>query len=145
MYLMILWVAAAFASGNYPSALEAELGMACAPACTACHTTNGGGAGTVTAAFGVAMMDRGLTGGGQESSLLDALAQLEADGVDSDGDGTPDVDALTAGADPNGGAPFCGEDALPTPTYGCFNHTPGLASLAVVGAIAALTRRRRAG
>ncbi len=36
-----------------------------------------------------------------------------------------------------------GDTAPPTPVYGCFNHTPGIAGLGIIAAIAAGTRRRR--
>lgn len=137
----LLLVSAAHASLVYPNELSTELGMPCAPLCTACHDSQAGGAGTVTQPFGMAMMDRGLTGAAQVDLLATALAAMEADAVDSDADGTLDVDELLAGEDPNGGEPFCG---VLTPTYGCFNHTPGLATGVgvVLGALA--LRRRRA-
>lgn len=142
--LGLLLIAASYASGNYPGVLESELGLPCQPQCIACHATNAGGGGTVTQAFGLALKDRGLTGGGQSELLKTALAALDADGIDSDGDGTTDVDALAAGWNPNGGDPFCGEAALPTPTYGCFNHSPtATASIGVLGALAVAVRRRR--
>jgi len=143
MLALTLLLSAAQASSGFPADIQGELGMACAPQCTVCHTTNGGGGGTVTSAFGMALLDRGLEGGGQEDLLFAALAQLDADGVDSDNDGTSDIDALTAGDNPNGGDPYCGDTAPPTPVYGCFNHTPGIAGLGIIAAIAAGTRRRR--
>lgn len=136
----LLLVSAAHASLVYPNELSAELGMPCVPVCTVCHNTPAGNVGTVTMPFGVAMMDRGLTGGAQVERLADALAAMEADAVDSDDDGTVDVEELVAGEDPNGGEPLC--DVV-TPVYGCFNHTPGVASgLGVLLAVLGLSRRR---
>jgi hypothetical protein len=138
--LFVLVVALAQASSPYPAALASQLGMPCTPACTVCHTTNAGGGGTVTRAFGVAAMDRGLDGGGQTPLLLAALDALQTDAVDSDGDGVTDIDALINGDDPNGGPPLC--DAV-SPQYGCFNHASSAWSL--TGAfLTALVLRRRA-
>lgn len=141
MTTLLFLASAALASSSYPAAVEGDQGMPCAPQCTLCHTTNAGGGGTVTSAFGVAMMDRGMAGGSQTNLVLAALASMGTDGVDSDGDGIVDVDELTNGDDPNGGAAFC--DTL-TPTYGCFNTSAGLSwSLGGVALAAFAARRRR--
>jgi hypothetical protein len=128
-------VRAALATANFPSAIESELGAACRVPCTVCHATNAGGSGTVTRAFGIAMKDRGLVGS-DTAALADALAQMDADGVDSDGDGVLDTQALADGLDPNDGSGLCG--AL-LPTYGCF----GGGSAAAVALMAPLVARRR--
>lgn len=135
---MLLVAAMAFATTNFPSALEADLSMPCQAACTVCHTTNSGGSGTVTQPFGVAMVDRGLVPD-DTTSLSDALARLETDGVDSDGDGTPDVDALRQGIDPNTGTDFCG---AVLPRYGCFGSGATAAVLLLPGLlVSGLVRR----
>jgi hypothetical protein len=72
----------------------------------------------------VELMDRGLSGG-DTSALASTLAALEAEGVDTDGDGTPDVEGLALGFDPNTGVNLCG---LVTAEYGCF-HGYGAALL----------------
>jgi hypothetical protein len=142
--IALFLVGMAQASSLYPSAVESHLGMTCAPQCTLCHTNNSGGGGTVTRDFGLAMMDRGLEGGSQTDLLKAALDQMDVDAVDSDGDGVPDIDALINGDNPNGGAAFCGDTAGPTPTYGCFNHTPGgIASGGVIAGLALLIRRSK--
>lgn len=141
MFLLLL-AGLASASSNYPGAVADDLGLNCTPQCTICHATNGGGGGTVTADFGVAMMDRGLTGDGQTAALIAALDAMTTDGVDSDGDGVSDVDQLIAGADPNTGDSFC--DVV-GPTYGCFSHAPtGGGLLGLVLGAAAIARRRPA-
>jgi hypothetical protein len=137
--LFSLILASAWASGTYPSALESDLGMPCAPTCTVCHETNGGGGGTVTRDFGLAMMARDLTGGSQTALLTTALDAMAADTVDSDADGTTDIDELVEGSDPNPGAsPFC--DTV-VPVYGCFGgSSAGLGFGALLG-LGALRRR----
>lgn len=114
--LILLMIQMASASTGYPAEIAAYLGLACEPQCTACHVDNGGGNGTVTQPFGVALMDRGLTGGSQNALLDSALDAVHAEGVDSDGDGVIDTDALAGGVDPNTGTAFC--DVL-KPIYGC--------------------------
>lgn len=144
--LPLFVLASAFASSTYPSALADASGMPCTPTCTVCHETNSGGSGTVVQAFGMAMMDRGLTGGSQVDLVTSAFDTLSADGVDSDGDGVTDADELAAGDNPNDDTTFCGGDAPLTPTYGCFNSAQSpVTGLAVLGAAAvvALGRRRR--
>jgi hypothetical protein len=140
--LLSLLVVSAWASPNYPTELEALAEMPCAPTCTVCHETNSGGTGTVTAAFGVALMERGLTGLGAVDALTSAFDTLVTDAVDSDGDGTFDADELAAGEDPNpDGVAFC--DTL-TPTYGCFNAAQSpVSSLGVLGGLLAVAFGRR--
>ena len=148
--LFSLLISTASASFPFPDAVKDAAGMPCAPTCMLCHETMGGGTGTVTQPFGIAMMERGLQGSAQTELVPSAYAALDADNVDSDGDGVPDADELSAGENPNpDGEPFCGEDgasALPTPSYGCFNSSAAPAS--VVGALGGLLaigaiRRRR--
>ena len=143
MISVLLLASAAMASSAYPGGIDADVGMPCAPQCTLCHTSNAGGAGTVTTEFGIAMMDRGLLGGSQADLLSPALTALENDAVDSDGDAIIDIDELANGDDPNGGAAYC--DLL-TPSYGCFNHAAGAgwSAGAVVLALLAVRRRRSA-
>ena len=137
LWLALLSAHVAIATSNFPAALESELGTVCRPPCTVCHTNNSGGSGTVTQPFGVAMKDRGLVGG-SVSKLQAALAQMDADGVDSDGDGILDTQALTDGIDPNDGTAFCG---TLRPEYGCV----GGGTFAGVGLLLlpAVARRRR--
>jgi len=145
MYTLLL--SAAWASGSYPSEIESTLAMPCQPTCVLCHETLSGGAGTITRPVGQALKDRGLTGGSNVPALVDALARLEADGVDSDGDGVIDVDELVAGEDPNpDGVAFC--DLL-VPTYGCVGSVvprPASAGAALAAGLllAGLAARRRA-
>lgn len=140
MFWMML--TAAWASYPYPAALQEELTAPCAPTCTVCHASNAGGGGTVVTEFGVAMMERGLVGASDTASLTAALDQMITDGVDADGDGLTDAEALSEGLDPNpGGAAFC--DVL-TPSYGCFNTSARPASwLGVLAGLFVWRRRVR--
>ena len=78
-----------------------------------------------------------------EASLGTALAQMEKDGVDSDGDGTIDVDAIRMGKNPNPPSDL--------PLYGCVGRVApaaptdlGLPALGMLVAFAvAVIRRRR--
>lgn len=142
--LISLMISGAWASTGYPDEIASYLGVSCTPVCTVCHATNSGGSGTVTQPFGIAMEDRGLTGGSNNTSLTDALDQMTADVVDSDGDGTIDTDDLVGGVDPNTGTAFC--DVV-SPIYGCSTAPAGSAAAGLVGALlglaTTLTLRRR--
>ena len=142
--LYTLLAAAAWASPVYPTEVEAALAMPCVPTCTICHETLGGGSGTVTRAFGIAMQDRGLTGGSDVPGLTSALDTMTLDGVDSDADGTIDTDELTAGQDPNpGGIVFC-DVAVLTPHYGCgvVPHSATGVAAALLALFGLVARRR---
>lgn len=139
--MLLAFSLSVWASPNYPGELQVLSGGACLPTCTVCHATAGGGSGTVTKDFGIAMEDRGMVGGGDVAALTTAWDTMGTDVVDSDGDGTMDVDEITAGEDPNPeGVPFC--DVV-TPVYGCFNSSALPAStIGVLAGLAALLRRR---
>ena len=136
----------ASATPNFPAAVKSKLNAVESPQCRICHLNGVTGRGTVNTAFGTSMRQRGLVLY-DEGSLGRALTAMEQDRVDSDGDGTIDVDEIRQGNDPNPEQTF--ED--PTiPTYGCVGRiapdgpltrpllTAGLVALAV------LASRRRA-
>jgi hypothetical protein len=123
---LLLLALPAHGTPGFPAAIQRELGTAQAPACALCHAGGVTGRGTVTTPFGQALRARGL-GAGDEGSLARALAALELDRIDSDGDGVVDVDELRAGTDPNRAAD------LPAVEYGC-----ALAGAGAAGALPAL-------
>lgn len=142
---LVLVSAVASGSPEFPEELQDAADMPCRPACTLCHADMTGGEDTVMQPFGRAMMLRGLRGG-DDSLVGPAVAALEKDGVDSDGDGVGDVAELSDGRSPN----VEGDDSVCGPTYGCFRvephgsleHDPfGL--LAALGVAALLCARRR--
>lgn len=146
---------ASSASPVYPGTVQSELSLDAAPLCTACHTSASGGPGTATQPLAESLKTRGLVGGGNTQSLIDALDQLVVDGVDSDGDGTLDVDELLAGTDPNadgGTEPAAGDDtSSDSDDGGCSVSTapasggqPWAMAGLLAGALVLSRRRRRA-
>jgi hypothetical protein len=110
----------AFASPVYPITIQTQLGLAKAPDCTLCHHDDNGGAGTVVRPFGRTMTGRfGLVGGSNIAALKSALEGDDAEHVDSDGDGVPDIDELRAGTDPNVGVSGVESSDVPLPETGC--------------------------
>lgn len=128
----------ALATPDFPAAMATDLGVACAPQCTVCHTTNSGGAGTVTQPFGRQMQIYGLVKYDQ-TSLQNALNQMTANNIDSNCNGTIDTDELKACQDPNanpqcdGGTGNLGDVVI----YGC-NASPSSGPGSAAAAIAAL-------
>jgi hypothetical protein len=107
---------AARATPNFPVAIQRDLQLSSSPACTICHATNDGGAGTVTKPFGKYLVSRGLVAF-DENSLAGALAATAGERHDTDGDGVLDIDALKQGLDPNGSPSHISN--LEDPTFGC--------------------------
>lgn len=147
------------ASATFPEAVRGELGLeqiaGPAPGCQLCHQTDVGGLKTATKPLGRSLSKAGATAS-SVPALLAALAALEEQGIDSDRDGTPDIEELQAGSDPNvasadgsgGAAPSLAEE-VPLPQTGCSlarAPSPGpfvWASLAVVLLWRARRARRR--
>jgi hypothetical protein len=141
---LLSFSASARAAPDFPTLLAEQLSMPCPPPCTICHQDLAGGFSTVVKPFGRAMMAAGLTP--VDDTMAPALATLEKNKTDSDGDGIGDVLELSAGKDPNGSADLCGL----TPRYGCGAHiasgaTPDPASSLTAFFVASLlaTRARR--
>jgi MYXO-CTERM domain-containing protein len=147
------------ATPTFPATIRSAESLTYTPACTLCHR-GVPSVGTVTTPFGINMRQRGLVAY-DEASLRAALAAMESDQVDSDGDGTPDIDELRAGTDPNsataapspdggssssgGGQPPAAPN-FPDPSYG-FGCGAGVGSSGSAAGIAlmalALLARRR--
>jgi hypothetical protein len=114
----VLLAGTAIASPPFPPEIRAHLSLSQTPDCSLCHVNGQTGFGTVNTPFGKSMRARGLLAG-SIASLDTALDALAAERTDSDGDGTPDIDELKAGTDPN----VAGGGSFPPPTYGCFSIT----------------------
>jgi len=147
--VVALTAASASATPNFPKAVQAKLSLGAEPACTLCHA-GPTQRGTVTTPFGASMRARGLVAY-DEASLGRAIDALRGEKRDSDGDGKPDVDELTAGEDPNAGAGRAGDDAAVVPEYGCAASPPrsrprGTALVALllsIGLVPLVRRSRR--
>jgi len=132
----------AFALPRFPGEVADLLGTGHVPGCKLCHLEAKTTGVTAVTPFVLSLEARGFDG--QGTTLAGALARSEADRVDTDGDGTLDVEELRAGTDPN--SPFAGASSADDPTYGCAlagaagGLTPALVTL---GAILFLQRRRR--
>jgi hypothetical protein len=130
----------ALASPSFPLVLADELAMPCTPNCTACHASAAGGSGTANQDFAFVMMAAGLVPA-DDASVVSALAVVESDGTDSNGDGMGDVQALRLGFNPNpDGIDFC---AVETPVYGCFPDGSALLGVGGLLGYAWSLRRRR--
>jgi MYXO-CTERM domain-containing protein len=143
--VLVLSTGAARATPTFPTVIQQTLGAVSAPACNVCHKGGVTQIGTVTTSFGVAMRDRGLVAY-DESSLKTALAKMETDKVDSNGNGVTDIEELKQGKDPNAGA--AGTSSTPDIAYGCAvargaPASPPMEGLALL-ALLALVRITRA-
>ncbi|MEO7113033.1 MAG: hypothetical protein ABI183_21525 [Polyangiaceae bacterium] len=164
-----LWLLAprfAFATPNFPPAIQQDLSLAAPPDCSICHTDGDqGGKGTATTPFAVNMRARGLVEF-DTTSLSTALNQMETSHVDSTGDCLDDIDELKAGRNPNlpdpaGACADAGAEAgtlseTPAgpapPTYGCVGSispsrtpdSPYFYGVSLIAGLSLLRRRRRA-
>jgi hypothetical protein len=93
--------ASAEAKEEFPHEMARHLAAASDPPCGVCHQDAKTGKDTLVTPFAWGMRARGMTG---QDTLLGALDRVRANAVDSDGDGTTDVDELIAGTDPNSAA-----------------------------------------
>ncbi len=144
-----LAASSASATPNFPGAVQRTLAASSAPDCSVCHVGGRVGRGTVNTPFGSGMRARGLVLY-DEGSLVRAITAMEADRVDSDGDGVIDVDAIRMGKTPNPTEAELPDETIPT--YGCIGSVAPAAprsesalalGLLAVGLLA--VRRGRAG
>jgi hypothetical protein len=145
----------ASAQPSFPGDIQCDLELNVTPRCDLCHSSVSGGPSPVSTKFGIAMKHGGLMYG-SDGSVATALAQMEADKVDSVGDGTTDIQRLRDSLDPSTGMALdaihsttC--SALTVPDFGCLARlapSPSSASsIAVLAALSALfvaRARRRA-
>ena len=133
----------AAASPSFPAAVRESLALTVEPSCSLCHQGAPSGT-TATSAFVVSARARGLRSS-DPASVKSALAKMESDKVDSDGDGVPDITELRKGDDPSAAAGQANVEA----TYGCIASlapTPpafnSLMTLGICALVAAIVGRR---
>jgi len=138
---------AAWARRGFPDdladAIEAGQPVRNVPPCSVCHLGGKTSAATVFTPFAWAMRLRGLDG--TRASVAPAILRVQADDVDSDGDGTNDADEIIKGSDPNNAGVATD---LEDPQLGCQvgGRTPArpLGAAIAFGALALIRRRARA-
>ena len=146
VFIGLSWCSLAHAVEEFPGQIESDLTLSYQVPCSVCHIKGNTGSSTPITPFALSLRSRGLEG--EVSSLATALSRSEADGVDSDGDGTTDIAELRAGTDPNSSANASIVND-PEPGYGCGGSAPkgrsapGLASALVLVWLLALRRRGR--
>jgi hypothetical protein len=136
------------AKPEFPSEIQSDpdLDVTYQVPCSVCHIKDNTGSSTPITPFARALRARGLSG--DNASVRTSLAQLKADGVDSDGDGVTDVAELNAGTDPNSSA-NASLISDQEPGYGCGGSPPtgrgsgGPAAATVLALTWLLLQRRR--
>lgn len=137
--LALVTASTALATPDFPGTVQTELNLANTPDCTLCHVGIQA-RGTVNTPVGTSLRQRGMVAY-DEGSLLTALTALRSQAVDSDEDGTPDVEELIAGKDPNQSdkSPV---ELPPEPTFGCATGPGGATFGLLLVSLGALRRRR---
>ena len=138
------WSSGAQAIEAFPAQIQSDLSLSYRVPCSVCHIKGNTAASTPISPFALSLRSRGLVA--EPSSLSSALLRSETEGVDSDGDGTPDVVELRAGTDPNSSANASIVNDQ-EPGYGCGGAAPrgrsGPALAGIVGLGWLLIRRHR--
>ncbi|HEX7481817.1 MAG TPA: thrombospondin type 3 repeat-containing protein [Polyangiales bacterium] len=143
----LFWGSAVQAKSMFPSQIRRQLSLSYEVPCSVCHLKENTGPGTAGTPFALSLRARGLSGK-DATSLRSSLARLQADKVDSDGDGTPDVTELVHETDPNSAANANLVSEV-DPGYGCGGLPPkgrsprGAAVVGVCELVWLLRRRRR--
>lgn len=134
------------ADQDYPAALQFQLSLKYTPGCDLCHEAAKDPVGPADTPFAKSMIARGLKTH-DVKSLATALDKMKTDMVDSDGDGSLDLDELSWGGDPNHAEKPAGGSELPA-QYGCAiahddaSSWPTLVALSAL-LVAFVARRRR--
>jgi len=117
----LVFVAATAVTSNaaavheFAAAIQAKYNLSYNVPCRLCHIQGTTGAGSVQTPFGISMLAHGLTQ--DRSTLNPALDALDAQNVDSDGDGVTDINEIKEDSDPN--TPLSASLSSGAPTYGC--------------------------
>ncbi len=163
--VVLLATGAAEANPGFPTEIVTHLKLTCAaPDCTLCHSGDIGQCGSAIRPFGKWLMSQGLTcadGNVYTVANIDSLLdQAESAQVDSNCDGTPDIEQMTmcdwqaleqnnCGADggPTGAPPGNGAQPTEDVIYGCSTAPaplwPGVAGFGVAGVLMTMVSRRR--
>lgn len=137
--LALVTASTALATPNFPGVMQTELKLSNTPDCNLCHV-GVQARGTVNTPVGSALLQRGMVAY-DEGRLLAALTSLRSQAVDSDGDGTPDVEELIAGKDPNQ-SDENPDELPPEPSFGCATGPGATAFWMLLVSLGALMRRR---
>jgi hypothetical protein len=150
------------ANPGFPNEIATHLKLTCGtPDCTLCHSGDLGQCGTIIRPFGKWLMSQSLTctdgGNVYNVSAIDPLLdEAEGTALDSNCDGTPDIEQIkmcdwqaleqnNCGAD--GGPTNGGAQAVENVIYGCSTAPaplwPGVAGFGVAGALMTMVSRRR--
>jgi hypothetical protein len=163
-FAVLLTTGRASANPGFPNEIHAYLNLTCsAPDCTLCHSGDPGQCGSVIHPFGEWLMSQGLTCADGKADVISNIDPLLDEArstlVDSNCDGTPDIDQITmcdwqalqqnnCGAD--GGPTSLGNnDVRPTENviYGCSTTPaplwPGVAGFGVASALMTMVVRKR--
>lgn len=105
------------ATPTYPGDVQTALSLGYTPPCSLCHP-GATGTGTATSAFALAMKSNGLVPL-DDPTVASALTALESKKIDSDCDGTPDVEQIKAGRDPSTGVFIDGSGKTAPIDKGC--------------------------
>ena len=128
----LLVAASAGAQPAYPGVVKDHLGAIRKPACRVCHGNGITGLGTVNTYFGINLVKFGGTANDDASirQALDKFRELKTDSTKFRG--TPDVDVLKAGGDPNDVVPV---PLIEEPQYGCGATFTGRRDLGRTGVV----------